>query len=258
MLEIFKPIPHKGVYNGKIYPVDYSFETFALFLSLRQPIASKYFLVVELPFAHAAFDTKIARPFSFYRHSGASSTIGNPYIGLELGSLSSLIFSESEIHPQPKSKIRTFFSRLSSRIFPEIGIRLPLAQTANNYAARVGELVDFDRREAFDERYVAIKAIVNYRSKRTKGWTFRARIGAMILRDIDRSGNEHQYSRGTYMDGLLNAQVGYETARMSLGLNLSMGFTASVKLGNLRLGVNCRPFFSNRHEAGLIGLRLGI
>jgi len=255
LLEIFKPTLHRGIYNGVIYPVDYSFETFALFLSLRQPIGSKYFLVAELPFAHAAFDTKIDRPFSFYRHSGASSTIGNPYIGLELGSLSSLIFPENGIRPQPKS---TFFSRLSSRIFPEIGIRLPLAKTFNNYASRVGEVVDFDRNEAFEERYVAVKAMINYRSKRTEGLTFRARVGAMILRDTDRSSNEYWYSRGTDLDYLVNAQVGYETARMSLGVNLSLGFTASVKLGNLRIGANCIPLFSNRYESGLFGLRLGI
>jgi hypothetical protein len=254
LLEIFKPQVHEGVYNGVRYPVEYSFETVALFLSLRQPIGSKYFLVVELPFAHAAFDTKIDRAFSFYRHSGRSSTIGNPYLGLELGNLSFKLGS------------------INSQFFTEVGIRLPLAKTVNNYAARVGEAVDFDRDEAFEERYVAVKAMLNFRLKHKTGLTFRIRGGAIIQRDLD-------HLRDHYLSLLGNAQIGYETARINIGGNFvlrvlfsrisgsdfnwegagALGLTASIKLGNLRPGIyiaQSAPFDSELIES--FGLNLGI
>lgn len=64
-LEIFKPNIENRVYNGVPYPADYSFETAALFLSLRAQLGSKSFLMVELPFAHAAYETKIDSGFGF-------------------------------------------------------------------------------------------------------------------------------------------------------------------------------------------------
>jgi hypothetical protein len=221
MLEIFKPDEHSGFYNGAFYPVDYSFETFALFLSLRQPIGSKYFLVAELAFAHAAFDTKIDRPFSFYRHSGASSTMGNPYIGLERGSPTSWFFIEA-------------------------GIRLPLVKTDNNYAARIGEIADLDRREAFED-YLALKAMLNLQHKFANGLRFRLKSGAIIQYDFDYRGDIY-----FTFPGNANAQVGYETTRINLGASLInaffrgryftwdeavLGFTTSVKFDNLQLGV---------------------
>ncbi|GEM_PF-4165535 len=234
LLEIFKPNISSGVYNGVRYPVDYSFETFALFLSLRWPMGSKYFLVAELPFAHAAFDTKIDRAFSFYRFNGHSNTIGNPYLGLERGSF-------------------------------EIGLRLPLAKTDNNYAAPVGMAADVDRREAF-ESYAALRATVNYQAKRLffwklpQSWALRYRFGAIILRNFD-------HFRDNYFAFPLNFQIGYQTARIQLGINNASwigalrqyrdriqssftrdsdftihaegegGFTASIKFGNLRPGL---------------------
>jgi len=245
MLEIFKPKVSGGAYNGVNYPVDYSFKTFALFLTLRSQIGSKSFLVVELPFAHASFDTKIYTDFSFYRNSGYSNTIGNPYIGLERGSL-------------------------NSRFFTEIGLRLPLAKTDNNYAATVGRAADPDRREAF-ENYAALRAMVNYRSKRTKGLTFRARGGVVVQRDFDHRGDN-------YFSLPIDAQIGYgyETGRFRLGVNLviriatdyqsynsgiyrggsfkmnqtqHLRLRGSVRLGSLRLGAYLKPPFGDSERA---------
>jgi len=243
LLEIFKSDVRSGVYNGVSYPVDYSFETSALFFSLRWPIGSKYFLVAELPFAHAAFDTKIDRPFSFYRYSGSSSTIGNPYIGLERGSL-------------------------NSRFSTEIGLRLPLAKTDNNYAAEIGQAADPDRLEAF-ENYAALRAMINYRTKRTKGLMFHARVGSIVQRDFD-------YLRDQYFSLFINPHIGYKTARINIGLNIVIrggfrkqyrnrlatvftrgsdfnfttnqyqGLTASIRLGKLRPGVYFNPSFDRR------------
>ena len=221
MLEIFKPYINDEFYNGEFYPVEYSFETFVLFLSIRSQIGSKYFLVAELPFAHAAFDTKIDRPFSFYRFSGASSTLGNPYFGLERGSPSSWFFAE-------------------------LGIHLPLVETDNNYATRAGKISDLDRREAFED-YVTLKAMLNFQHKFANGLRFRLESGAIIQYAAD-----HPRDISFTLPGNVNAQVGYETARLNLGASLilavdrsrsfaweegALGLTASVKFDKQQLGV---------------------
>jgi hypothetical protein len=239
-LEIFKLDNSTGVYNGARYPVDYSFESFASFLTLRAQTGSKSFLVVELPFAHAVFDTKIDSDFSYYRNSGSSNMIGSPYIGFEYGSL-------------------------NSRFFTEIGIRLPLAKTDNNFAAAIGRASNPDREEAF-ERLAAIKLVLNYRSKRTRGLTFRARGGAVVQRDLDQLSDD-------YYSFLLSTQIGYgyEPGRFRLAANFvtqirfsfqmvedPFGFeatsrsfravqmqyfrlTGNVDLGSVRLGMYLRP-----------------
>lgn len=187
LLEIFKPPVNRSVYNGESYPVDYSFETVALFFSLRLPVGSKTSLVAELPFAHAAFDTKSDRAFSFYHNSGRANTIGSPYLGFELGSQ-------------------------TSRVYPEVGIRLPLIKAGNNYAADVGKLADSDRREAF-EHTAALRAMLNVRLKYKTRLSFRFRGGSIIQRDADNSRDIR------YRAVSLNARVGYETARISFGVN---------------------------------------
>ncbi|MGI0016290.1 MAG: hypothetical protein ACREBU_22955, partial [Nitrososphaera sp.] len=241
LLEIFKPDIGSGVYNGVSYPVDYSFETVALFLSLRSQIGSKSFLMVELPFAHAAFNAKNDSGFSFYRNRGSSSTIGNPYLGLELGGT-------------------------NARFFTEVGIRLPLAETDNNYAARVGRAADSDRPEAFED-YVTLRAVINYRSKRTKGLMFRARGGALVQRNFNHSDNHFSIP----IDALIG--YGYEKGRFRLGVNFVINIDASyrryqryinnyyfsssfninqtqllrltgnVRLGSLRAGAHLKPPF---------------
>ncbi len=187
LLEIFKPTVAGGVvFNGVSYPVDYSFTTSALFLSLRQPIGNKYFLVAELPFAHASFDTKIDRAFSFYRHNGRSNRIGNPYFGLELGSP-------------------------ASRIYPEVGIRPPLIKAGNNYAADVGKIADSDRREAF-EHTAALRAMLNVRLQYKTRLSFRFRGGPIFQRDFDNPRYKYRAVSG-------NVRVRYEMARINFGIN---------------------------------------
>jgi len=248
MLEIFKPNVSGGVFNGVNYPVDYSFETLALFLTLRTQIGSKSFLVVELPFAHAAFDTKIDTDFGFYRNSGYSNTIGNPYIGLERGSL-------------------------NSRFFTEIGLRLPLAETDNNYAARVGRAADPDRGESF-EHLAALRAMISYRSKRPRGLTFRARGGALVQRDFD-------HLRDNYFSIPISTLIGYghETGRFRFGADFVINIDASyqrvqsysgfamnqmqycqlrgsARLGNLRLGAYLKLPFLDSERASSFNFKL--
>lgn len=251
-LEIFKPNIDDAVYNGMPYPVDYSFETAALFLSLRTQLGSKSFLMVELPFAHAAYDTKSDSNFSFYRNRGSSSTIGNPYLGLELGGV-------------------------NARFFTEVGIHLPLVETVNNDAARVGRLADLARPEAFDD-YVTLRAVINYRPQNTKGVRVRARGGALVQRDFDRGDNQFSIP----IDALLG--YGYEKGRVRLGVDFVINFEASyrrykhyinnyyfsnsfkikqtqhlrltgqVRLGSLRAGAHLKPPFLDSERENSFGL----
>jgi hypothetical protein len=184
-LEIFKPSLHSGVYNGVSYPVDYSFQTVALFLSLRWPVGNKTFLVAELPFAHAAFDTKINGVHSFFRNRGEENTIGNPYLGLEIGSK-------------------------ASRFSGAAGIRLPLLAQDHGFALAVGAESDSDREEAFLD-FAAIKVVVNYRLKREAGLVFRLRLGAAYLRKFE------NFVQGNGLFVTPAARIGYKTGRLSAG-----------------------------------------
>jgi hypothetical protein len=237
-LEIFKPTLHSGVYNGVSYPADYSFQTSAFFFSLRWPVGSKTFLVAELPFAHAAFDTKIDRPFSFFRNSGHESTIGNPYLGLEIGGK-------------------------ASRFFAEAGFRLPLVSSERGFARLVGQNSDPVRDEAFLD-FTVVKAMINYRLKRETGLVFRLRLGAAALRNFE----THSYGFSFPLDIL----IGYKTERLSAGayipikggfiktsrrtesaftrgsdfsfkMNQQEGIWANIRLGKLQPGVYIDPSF---------------
>jgi hypothetical protein len=166
--------------------------------------------------------------------------MGNPYLGLELGSV-------------------------NARFFTEVGIRLPLVETVNNDAARVGRLADLARPEAFDD-YMTLRAVINYRPQNTKGVRFRARGGALVQRNFDL--RENQFSLP--LDALLG--YGYEKGLVRLGIDFVINFDASyrrhksffrsdysssfnikqtqhlrltghVRLGSLRAGVHLKPPF---------------
>jgi hypothetical protein len=249
-LEIFKPNINSELDNGVPNPVEYSFETAAIFLSLRAQMGSKSFLIVELPFAHAAYDTKNDSSFNFYRNGGSSNTMGNPYIGFELGGM-------------------------NARFFTEVGMRLPLVETVNNDAASVGRIADLARPEAFDD-YMTLRAVINYRPQDTKGVRFRARGGALVQRNFDRGGNQFSIP----IDALLG--YGYEKGRVRLGIDFVINFDASyrrypyyinnyrfsngfrirqkqhlrltgqMKLGSLRAGAHLKPpFFDSERENSL-------
>jgi len=240
-LEIFKPTLHSGVYNGVSYPVDYSFKTAAFFFSLRWPIGKKTFLVAELPFAYAAFDTKIDRPFSFFRNSGYESTIGNPYVGFELGGKASPFFAEA-------------------------GIRFPIVATEHGYAMKVGAESDIDREEAFLD-FATVKVMINYRLRRETGLVFRLRLGAAYL---------HNFDTQNYGCAIpLVTRIGYKTGRLSTGAYLvwfiegrnekrsevqtafnrgsyfsfkitqEEGLWANISLGKLQPGVIINPSFAD-------------
>lgn len=224
-LELYNPVL-SGLryvsYQGASYPVDYSFNTFALFLSTRLPVAKNKFFVAELPFAHAEFDTKIDRDFSFFRNSGQESTIGNPYLGLELGSL-------------------------ASRFFTEIGIRLPLTREENTYAAQVGARSTGNRPESFYD-FVAMKIAINYQNRRKEGLVFRLRVSAAYL---------HKFGELIQGHGFIitpTARIGYKTGRINAGTYLLIsGEGMSIRSMVQRTAFNS-GFNSNFRASGEVGL----
>ena len=225
-LELFKPSFDNStlVFNrGEYYPVDFSFKTFAVFLSTRWPVGSKTFGVAELPFAHAEFDTEIDQEFSFYRNSGHESMIGNPYVGFEFGGI-------------------------SSPFFAEVGVRLPLVAEDYSYALRAGVSADGDRPEAFID-FAAVKVALNYQRRGEAGLIFRFRLGAAYLR---KSGDMIS-GRGFTITPA--ARIGYKTGRISAGAFMILPgehrivSTASRGLGFMNRGAN-----TNLRVSGQAGL----
>lgn len=241
-VEVYKPTANSTVHNGATYPVDYSFQTFAFFLGLRWPIGRKTFLVTELPFAHAAFDTKIDREYSFYRFSGQESALGNPYIGLRFG--------------YPERKISF-----------EAGLRLPLTQQEHFAARTIGRNGDDTREEAFED-LAALRAIVHYAQKRERGFNYHLALGPIIQRDFEHLGDHH-------FGAILRVEAWYQMARINMGANITMrgsynrevrevhsegqavldrrsnttfkvnqdqDLTVGVKLGKLQPGISYSPF----------------
>lgn len=264
-LEFYKPglaESHWLTSLGEPYTLDYAFKTFALFLSTRFPVGQNKFFVAELPFAYAEVDTKFDHGL---RSRSRTGTLGNPYLGLEFGSL-------------------------TSRFFTELGIRPPLTKEGSGYAANVGRASQYDRPEAF-EHLASLRAMINYRSPRTRGVTFRARAGVVVQRDLDRL-SDHFFSMP------LDTQIGYgyEIGSVRLGLDLyvrieagythqkftsfvfnrgsetsfklsqkqRLGLSGSFKLDRLRLSASFPALFSDSERASsipdfdLFGLNLSL
>ncbi|MDZ7344111.1 MAG: hypothetical protein ONA90_06315, partial [candidate division KSB1 bacterium] len=129
-----------------------SFTTSALFLSYRTPLSQNVRFVGELPFAHGDFGTA---NFFFLRIE-PGSTVGNPYLGVEMQSA-------------------------GSPLFVEIGVRVPVASENEIQAVTTGLTADFDRLEAFLTNTVPITAMLNYRPKAASGFTMRLRGGPSLL-----------------------------------------------------------------------------
>ncbi len=239
-IEIYKTTKSGAVViDESSYPADYAFDSFAGFLSTRWPISSKMFVVAELPFIRASYNTKIDDEFSYFRSEGHGSAIGNTYIGLE----------------------RQF---KNTRWCYELGVRLQLIGNDYNFALGMAEYTDRYRVEAF-KRLTTIKGLINYRRRWDKGYTLHLQVGPYCQRDLTRSSN---LGLGFHF----NVKVGYETDRFHIGLNSAISFhgfsrwtdepvtemynqskfpnlkgegairiNASLKLGNYRPGILFSP-----------------
>lgn len=199
-----------------------STSTWIGFLSVRMPLSDQLRFAGEMPFAHSSFESSLFFP------GESQNTIGNPYLGLEIG-------------------------RQGSPFFAEIGARAPLASEGNSGAALAGIITDFDRFEAFMPNTVPITGMLNYYHKDPSGFALRLRGGPSLLLYTDGdSDNTSDWFLG------YSAQAGYETQRASVmagvtgRANMSgdgdfgerslhqFGANASMGFGRIRPGLHFR------------------
>lgn len=171
-----------------------TFTSAALFLSLRYPIAKKIILRAELPFAHFGLEAD----FGLGKSTFSDNTIGNPYIGLEIG----------------KKKFP---------VFVELGVRAPLAEK-ENFATVCGISTDpVDRKEAFYRDIVSIIGMANYYHKIPSRFCARLRGGLAYWIDTNK---ENYYEIENDLFFLYAMQIGYESDKV----NIRWGFSGRAYL----------------------------
>jgi hypothetical protein len=240
-LEIIKPNLSEGFFSNTTFP------TSVMYLSVRWPINEKLNVVGELPFAHGGIEFNS----DFFDFNESESTIGNPYLGLEIRGQ-------------------------GSEFFTEIGARAPLA-SESNLGTTIGFLSDFvDHGEAFFPDVVSIVAVENYQHRAASGLTARLRGGPSFW--IYTGSGDLDDDVELFL--LYSAQAGYESDIFSLiggvsgrllatesGLDIGertahqLGASASVDLGRVRPGVQFRLPLDNDFQELLdfaFGLNLGI
>lgn len=220
-LEGFKPVLDEG--NRNFTPA-----TSAFFLSGRMPVGENVMVTAELPFAHAGVK------LSAFGGTGteSSTTLGNPYLGVETASA-------------------------ASPVIADLGIRLPLrkSRASESSAAIVGFLSDIDRMEAFREDLLSIGGHVGMRSQQASGLYLHARGGPIIWFNTadDHPGDNTEI----FLDYV--AQAGYDVGRYALISGLSgrtlatadegswsdrsmhqLGISGSVAFGSVRPGIQLR------------------
>ena len=142
-LELLKPLYVADAYSG----ASESFGTSAAFLSARIPAGEKVQVVLDLPYSHFSWGPS---------PEVNSSSLGNPYLGLEFGAV-----EESG--------------------WIEFGARLPLASRDEEYALLNGILADNHRQFAFLPDYLQVQAAGNLRFRHDTGLYVRGRLGPEFL-----------------------------------------------------------------------------
>ncbi len=220
-LEGFKPVLDQG--NRNFTPA-----TAAFFLSGRMPISESLVVTAELPFAHAGVR------LSAYGGTGteSSTTLGNPYVGLEMASA-------------------------ASPLVADVGVRLPLRKSRDSEAsaAMVGFLSDIDRMEAFQEELLSIGGHIGLRTHQASGLYLQARGGPILW--FNTAENRPAAETELFLDYV--AQVGYDVGRYGVIGGLSgrtlvtedeggwsdnsihqLGVSGSVAFGGVRPGIQLR------------------
>jgi len=140
-------VPRRGVALDFLRPKfqggGTSLTSFAVFLSGRAPMGDKTAIRFELPFARGSTD-----------FGGSSSSLGNPYVGVETGGATGLAY--------------------------EMGVRGPLA-SEGEFAVQIGVFSDITRYEAFLPNVATVSARARYRYQGDNGFTFDAGGGPSAL-----------------------------------------------------------------------------
>lgn len=194
----------------------------AWFLSWTFSTTAGSALYVELPFSHYDFE-------SSFGSSNSEKLIGNPYLGIIIGSE-------------------------HTSLTGELGFRLPIASEGNSLAALNGTIADFSRLEAYLTDVTTVRGRIGtiYRADSNGGVSLRIMFGVNLL-----------ISSGLGVDSeiMADADVGlwYQGPTTTLGAILSVkalmtedrldfsdrsefqfGLTASTRLGQLEPGIHLR------------------
>lgn len=175
-------------------------ESFSPLIALtpRVPLSSRVTFVGELPFARfKGTDEDLFIPLTI-----ESSTIGNPYVGIEVAAA-------------------------SAPIFAEIGVRLPLMSEDEFYAWSLGILSDASRWEAFYPEAASIQPAFNIREVTPAGVAYRLRMSPTVVIPTDGSGRE------TELFAVYAWQIGYEGRHARIGTALSGRLLLTEDSGNL-------------------------
>lgn len=221
----------------------------AVFATLRLPVSGRVLFVGELPFSFGKVETN-SELFNI-NESESQSTIGNPYLGLEI-------------------KDRT------GQFTTEFGLRLPATPEEQWLSVLTGISADFDRLEAFSPKNLAIMLLGNYDSRDPSGFALRLRSGPSLLIKTDKG--EYEDSAELFLG--YSAQAGYDTERFSVIGGVSgrallseggadfgarsvhqLGFNASLGLGKARPGLHFRlPLDEGLKETitSVLGVNLGV
>lgn len=171
--------------------------TGVVFLDVRHEITPGKALVFELPY------TRMATPFEpFNDVDFTQASVGNPYLGVEIGG--------------------------DSPLFGEIGVRAPLMSDSNrDTGARfVGLFSDLPRSFAFFEDAVPIQAALNLRTPVTSDIRARLRFGPTVTIPTESGPDTDLY-------GVFAWEIGYEGRHARIGSALSGWVLIHPALGDL-------------------------
>ncbi|MFQ5640081.1 MAG: hypothetical protein ACE5IR_19045 [bacterium] len=223
--------------------IERTFGTGALFVSGRFPVSDRIVLVGDLSVAHAGFSDGYAE---------SQTIVGNPYLGLEFGNL-------------------------SSTLYLEFGIRPRVASDNKGEASSIGKDADVDRAEAFNTingGHWTFLARLNLKRKISSNFGIRLRAGPTLFVFKERtagipSGDPEvlvDYSAQLCYEGKLIGFIFGFTGRMWLTASVreassglgertlhQIGLTTSIKWGMARPGIHLRYLHDNLNLFNLYG-----
>jgi hypothetical protein len=188
-----------------IESIDRSFLSSAYFLSGRVMLSSGLRLVGEIPYANykATFQSTDLNGIEItVEESG--STVGNPYLGLEL-------------------------SPGDGPVFVELGVRAPLADEDQLAARSIGIASDAARWEAFLPKAVLIQGAFNVREVTDSKVEYRMRLSPVLLISTD----DTFYADGAELFGVYAWSIGYHGDHLRVGTGLSGRLVLTEDFGNL-------------------------
>ena len=222
-LEIIKPSFEN--YSGEI---DTKLLNMVTFLSIKNHFQKDIAFVAEIPFANTNIEETYLYYAGGFTRETKSTTIGNPYLGLEIGDR-------------------------NNHFTGNIGIRLPFTSMTETDAAAMGIITDPDRAEAFGMKsaYLIMEAR-SYLSLSNSNWL---RLGAGPSFEIPTEGQNrevesyvHYYAQLllsteplsviTGFSGFMNATASdWELSKMTIH---QFGVTAAYNIGRFSPGFHIR------------------